>query len=66
MSTLNRPKRSHDADAVRARPSEAIAHRHVRTSITEVVDRLAADEADRKEMRIVREQVADLAPPPRD
>jgi hypothetical protein len=28
--------------------------------------RLAADEADREEMRLIREQMAELAPPPDD
>jgi hypothetical protein len=30
------------------------------------VRRLAADEHDREEMRIIREQLAELAPPPTD
>jgi hypothetical protein len=32
----------------------------------EEVERLAADEADRIEMRVVREQMAELAPEARD
>jgi hypothetical protein len=35
----------------------------VRTAIRDEVRRLAADEDDREEMRIIREQLAELAPP---
>jgi len=38
--------------------------RRARSSIAEEVRLLAADEEDREEMAIVREQLADLAPPP--
>ena len=43
---------------------EAAARRRVRSSVREEVLRLAADESDREEMRLVREQMAELAPPP--
>jgi hypothetical protein len=47
---------------VRTALREAAARRRVRSSIIEEVERLAADEADRVEMRVIREQMADLAP----
>jgi hypothetical protein len=47
---------------VRTALREAAARRRSRSSIAEEVERLAADEADRLEMRLVREQMADLAP----
>jgi hypothetical protein len=38
--------------------------RRARSSIAAEVERLAADEADRSEMRIIREQMAELARDP--
>lgn len=58
-----RAGRMSDSEAVRVALREAAARRRTRSSIAEEVDRLAADEADREEMRIIREQLADLAPP---
>jgi hypothetical protein len=52
-----------DSEAVRTALREAAARRRVRSSIAEEVRQLAADETDREEMRIIREQLADLAPP---
>jgi antitoxin component of RelBE/YafQ-DinJ toxin-antitoxin module len=52
-----------DSEAVRAALREAAARRRVRSAIREEVERVAADEHDRKEMRIIREQMAVLAPP---
>lgn len=52
-----------DSEAVRTALREAAARRRVRSSIAEEVRQLAADDADREEMRIIREQLADLAPP---
>jgi Arc/MetJ-type ribon-helix-helix transcriptional regulator len=52
-----------DSEAVRTALREAAARRRARTSLRAEVDRLAADAADRDEMRIVREQLAELAPP---
>ncbi len=52
-----------DSEAVRAALREAAARRRVRSAIREEVERVAADEHDRKEMRIIREQMAELAPP---
>jgi hypothetical protein len=53
-----------DSEAVRTALREAAARRRVRSSIAEEVRRLAADPIDREEMRFVREQLAELAPPP--
>jgi hypothetical protein len=55
-----------DSEAVRMALQESAARRRARSSIAEEVARLAADEADRSEMRIVREQMAELAPEPLD
>ena len=52
-----------DSDAVRTALREAAARRLARSAIREEVQTLAADERDRQEMRIVREQLAELAPP---
>lgn len=51
-----------DSEAVRAALHEAAARRRARSAIREEVQRLAADEGDREEMRIIREQLAELAP----
>jgi hypothetical protein len=51
-----------DSEAVRTALREAAARRRARSSIAEEVAQLATDEADRMEMRIVREQMAELAP----
>jgi hypothetical protein len=55
-----------DSEAVRTALWESAARRRTRSSIIGEVERLAADEADRAEMRIVREQMAELAPNPLD
>ena len=55
-----------DSEAVRTALREAAARRRIRSVIRDEVRRLAADEHDREEMRIIREQLADLAPPPSD
>ena len=55
-----------DSDAVRTALQEAAARRRVRSALREEVRRLAADAGDRDEMRIVREQLAELAPGPAD
>ena len=51
-----------DSEAVRTALREAAARRRARSSIAVEVRRLAADEGDREEMRIIREQMAELAP----
>lgn len=48
-----------DSEALR----EAAARRRVRSAIRVEVRRVAADESDREEMRVIREQMAELAPP---
>jgi hypothetical protein len=53
-----------DSDAVRTALQEAAARRRVRSALREEVRRIAADADDREEMRIVREQLAELAPRP--
>lgn len=55
-----------DSEAVRTALREAAARRRVRSAIREEVRRVAADDQDREEMRIVREQMAALAPPSPD
>jgi hypothetical protein len=55
-----------DSEAVRVALREAAARRRSRSSIVAEVKRLAADDADRAEMRAIREQMAELAPKPID
>lgn len=52
-----------DSEAVRTALREAAARRRVRSSIAEEVRGLVADSEDLEEMRLIREQMADLAPP---
>ena len=52
-----------DSEAVRTALREAAARRRTRSTIRDEVRRLAADEGDREEMRVIREQLAELAPP---
>jgi Arc/MetJ-type ribon-helix-helix transcriptional regulator len=51
-----------DSEVVRTALREAAARRRARSSIVAEVERLAADDADRAEMRAIREQMAELAP----
>ncbi len=51
-----------DSEAVRTALREAAARRRARSAIREEVRRLAADAHDREEMRVIREQLAELAP----
>jgi hypothetical protein len=55
-----------DSEAVRASLREAATRRRTRSAIREEVLRLATDDADREEMRLIREQLAELAPPASD
>ena len=55
-----------DSEAVRTALREAAARRRARSELVAEVERLAGDRADREEMRIVREQLAELAPDPID
>ena len=52
-----------DSEAVRTALREAATRRRVRSAIRDEVRVLAADQHDREEMRLVREQLAELAPP---
>jgi hypothetical protein len=51
-----------DSEAVRTALREAAARRRVRSAIRDEVRSLAADEGDREEMRLIREQLGELAP----
>lgn len=51
-----------DSEAVRTALREAAARRRARSALREEVRRVAVDEDDREEMRIIREQMAGLAP----
>ena len=53
-----------DSEAVRIALREAAARRRARSVLREEVLRLTMDESDREEMRQIREQMAELAPPP--
>jgi hypothetical protein len=52
-----------DSEAVRTALREAAARRRVRSALRDEVARVAADGRDREEMRVIREQMAELAPP---
>lgn len=51
-----------DSEAVRIALREAAASRRVRSAVRDEVRVVADDDADREEMRIIREQMAELAP----
>ena len=51
-----------DSEAVRTALREAAAQRRRRSAIREEVRLVAADESDREEMRLIREQMTELAP----
>jgi Arc/MetJ-type ribon-helix-helix transcriptional regulator len=55
-----------DSEAVRTALREAAGRRRARSSLVAEVEHLAADRDDREEMRIVREQLAELTPDPVD
>jgi hypothetical protein len=55
-----------NSEAVRTALREAASRRRVRSAIRDEVRRLAADERDREEMRSIRGQLAELAPPHSD
>jgi hypothetical protein len=55
-----------DSEAVRAALLESAARRRTRSALAAEVERLAADDEDRAEMELVREQMAELAPDPVD
>ena len=51
-----------DSEAVRTALREAAARRRTRSALRQEVLALAADAADREEMRIIREHMSELAP----
>jgi Arc/MetJ-type ribon-helix-helix transcriptional regulator len=51
-----------DSDAIRTALRAAAARRRSRSALRDEVHRLAHDPADREEMRLIREQMAELAP----
>ena len=51
-----------DSEAVRSDLRQVAARRLIRSASLDEVRRLAADEADREEMGLLREQLAELAP----
>ena len=51
-----------ESEAVRTALREAAARRRARSAIREEVRRVASDESDLAEMRLIREQMAELAP----
>ena len=52
-----------DSEAVRTALREAAARRRLRSAVRDEVRALAADTRDREEMRVIRAQLAKLAPP---
>jgi Arc/MetJ-type ribon-helix-helix transcriptional regulator len=50
-----------DSEAIRAGLREAAARRRAKSALHEEVRRIASDERDREELRIIREQLAELA-----
>jgi hypothetical protein len=52
-----------DSEAVRTALREAAARRRTRSALREEVARVAEDDDDREEMRVIREHLAELAPP---
>jgi Arc/MetJ-type ribon-helix-helix transcriptional regulator len=55
-----------DSEAVRTALRETAARRRTRSSLAAEVQRLTSDQADRDEMKAIREQMAELAPQPLD
>ncbi|MEA2467342.1 MAG: hypothetical protein QOJ57_1468 [Thermoleophilaceae bacterium] len=51
-----------DSEAVRTALCEAAARRMSRSAIRDEVEQLAADSDDLETMRVIREQMAELAP----
>jgi hypothetical protein len=52
-----------DSEAVRTALNEAAARRRSRSAVREAARRLAADAEDREHMRLIRQQMDELAPP---
>lgn len=55
-----------DSQAVRTALREAAARRRGRAALREEVRLLAEDAVDRDEMRVIREQMAELLPAPEE
>jgi hypothetical protein len=55
-----------DSEAVRTALREAAVRRRTRSALRAEARRLAADGHDREEMRLIRQQLAELALPPTD
>lgn len=55
-----------DSQAVRNALREAAARRRSRSALRDEVRRLAEDPEDREEMRVIREQMAELSPATED
>ena len=55
-----------DSEAVRTALREAAVRRRARPALREEVRRLAEDDEEREEMRVIREQMAALAPTAED
>jgi hypothetical protein len=53
-----------DSEAVRVALREAATRRRLRSTVRDEVRLVAADGSDVEEMRAIREQLAELAPPP--
>ena len=53
-----------DSEAVRVALREAATRRRLRSTVRDEVRLLSADDGDVEEMRVIREQLAELAPPP--
>ena len=60
---LVRAEGLNDSEAVRTALKEAAERRRRRSAVREEARRLAADAGDREEMRLIREQMDELAPP---
>lgn len=52
-----------DSEAVRTALREAASRRRARSALREEVESIAADEGDREEMRLIRNLMAEFAPP---
>lgn len=52
-----------DSQAVRVALQEAAARRRARSALRQEVESIAADEGDREEMCLIRDLLAELAPP---
>ena len=55
-----------DSEAVRMALRETAARRRLRSAVRDEVRALATDPRDREEMRVIREQLAELVPPATD